>query len=204
MVTSDKIDQILPSIHKVQQAAGTIQKNTKGQVGTRNYNYANLNDTWDAIKELLNTNGLTVVQSPTSGQQNMGHHFQTTIFHESGQWVQETMQMVLQRDDPQSIGAAITYYRRYMLTSMLGLIPDDDNDARDQRLATAAQKAKIVGAVKLLYPELTKPEDIIQTIQNIVGKYPGNIRESEADDAVSTIKAFSAKPFGGDDNESTT
>lgn len=205
MVTSESVDKIMPSIHKVQQAAGVIQRNASGQVGQRSYKYANLNDTWDSIKGLLNDNGLTIIQSPTSGTNITGHFFQTTIYHDSGQWIQETMQMSLQRDDPQSIGAAITYYRRYMTTSMLGLIPDDDNDAREQRLATAEQKAKIIGAVKQLYPELTKPEDIISTIQNIVGKYPGNIRENEAEDAVNTIKAFSARPFSGEDkNESTT
>jgi hypothetical protein len=195
MKTSESVTNILKAVHEVQQAAGTIKKTARGQVGTRNYNYANLNDTWECISDLMARNGLTVVQSPTSGQANMGHFFQTTIYHASGEWMEETMQMVMQRDDPQAIGAAITYYRRYMLTSMLGLIPDDDNDAKDHRLATAVQKAKIVGAVRLLYPELNKPEDIIKTIQNIVGKYPGNIREDEAEDALNTIKAFSAAPF---------
>lgn len=203
MKTSESTKNIMGAIQAVQQNAGTVQKTTKGQVGSKVYNYANLNNTWDAVKDLLAQNKLVVVQSPTTGEQSMGQFFETKIYHiDSEEWISETMQMVLQRDDPQAIGAAITYYRRYMITSMLGLIPDDDNDAKDQRLATAQQKQRIVGAVKQLYPELTKPEEIVNTIQAIVGKYPGNIREDEAEDAVNLIKAFSAKAVLDDIDQS--
>jgi hypothetical protein len=202
MKTSESIEKIIPAIHAVQQQAGTIAKTTAGQVGTRSYKYANLNDTWEAVKGLLAQNKLTVIQSPTSGPQTIGQFFETTIYHESGEWIQETMQMTLQRDDPQAIGAAITYYRRYMLTSMLGLIPDDDNDARDHRLATAQQKVRIIGAAKQVYPELAvaKPEVIVATIQNMTGKYPGNIREDEAEDMINLIKSFTARELA-EDNE---
>jgi hypothetical protein len=191
MKTSQSIKQIMGAIQKVQQAAGTIEKASTGQVGTRQYKYANLNDTWEAVKALLQTNGLVVTQSPTMGGQSMGQFFSTTIYHvESGEWIEETMQMTLQKDDPQGIGAAITYYRRYMLTSMLGLIPDDDNDAKDHRLATADQKRRIIGAVKQIYPELHKPDEIVSTLMNITGKYPGNIREDEAEDMLALVLAF--------------
>lgn len=191
MKTSESIKSIMTAIHAVQQNAGTIDKTSKGQVGQREYQYANLNDTWIAVKPLLSQNKLVIVQSPTTGDTAIGQFFRTTIYHiESGEWIEETMQMTLQKNDPQGIGAAITYYRRYMVTSMLGLIPDDDNDAREHRLATAEQKRKIIGAVKLAFPEVSKPEDIVSTLQSISGKYPGNIREDEAEDVLSLIKAF--------------
>lgn len=185
---------IMLAIQNVQQAAETVSKATKGQVGSREYMYANLKDTWDAIKPLLKQNDLVIVQSPVTAENNVGGFFETTIYHtKSGESITKTMQMILQRDDPQAIGAAITYYRRYMITSMLGLIPDDDNDAKDHRLATAQQKAQMIGAVKLIYPELEKPQDIIETIQNIIGKHPSFIRETEAQEAIDTIKAFTKK-----------
>lgn len=198
MKTSESTKNIMNAIHSVQQNAGTVSKATKGQVGTRTYRYANLIDTWDAVKGLMGREKLVVIQSPTIGDsdsgavQTVGRNFFTTkIIHvESSEWIEETMEMILQRSDPQGIGAAITYYRRYMLTSMLGLIPDDDNDAKDHRLATAQQKQRLMGAVKQVWPEVTKPEDIVRTIQNICGKFPGNIREDEAEDMISLIKAF--------------
>jgi hypothetical protein len=195
MTRSDDIKEVMTAIKKVQQSAGTITKTAKGQVGqNREYMYANLKSTWDTIGALMETNGLVVVASPTTGTQAMGQFFETTIYHtESSQWISEMMLMVLQRDDPQAIGAAITYYRRYMLTSMLGLIPNDDNDARDHRLATAEQKRQLIGAVRLIFPDLEKPADIISTLQSITGKYPGNIREDEAEDCINLVRAFTSK-----------
>lgn len=193
MKTSESIKAIMKAIQNVQQGADPVKKTTTGQVGTRSYMYANMVDTWATIKDLLKSNNLVIVQSPTSGDNYVGHLFETTIYHtESGEWIRQQMNMVLQRDDPQGIGAAITYYRRYMVTSMLGLIPDDDNDASAHRLATSEQKAKIVGAVKLIFPEMNTPQEIITTIENIVGKHPSKIREDEADNAIKLIQAFTA------------
>lgn len=195
MKTSESITEVMKAIMKVQQAAGGVAKTARGQVGSREYSYANLSATWDTVGALMQSNNLVVVASPTNGDQAMGQFFETTIYHvASSEWITETMQMVLQRDDPQAIGAAITYYRRYMLTSMLGLIPDDDNDAADHRLATAQQKKQLIGAVKQIYPDLQKAEDIVSTLQNITGKYPGNIREDEAEDMINLVKAFSQAP----------
>lgn len=201
MIYMTETKNIMQAIQNVQQAAETVSKGTKGQVGSREYMYANLKDTWDAIKPLLKSNDLVIVQSPITAENNVGGFFETTIYHtKSGESITKTMQMILQRDDPQAIGAAITYYRRYMITSMLGLIPDDDNDAKDHRLATAVQKARMVGAVKQIYPDLEKPQDIISTLENIVGKHPSRIRENEADEAVKLIQAFTSKAV---DNETT-
>lgn len=192
MKTSEKASNVMKAIFNVQQAAGAIQKASTGQVGSRAYKYADLEDTWETAKPLMAKEGLAYTQSPTTGDSNMGQFFSTTIYHiDSGEWIQETMQMSVQKDDPQGIGSAITYYRRYMLTSMLGLVPkDDDNDAKDHSLATPEQKRRLVGAVKQINPDISKNEDIIQTILNITGKYPGNIREGEAEDAINLILAF--------------
>lgn len=193
MTTSESVTNIMDAIHKVQQNADPVKKNADGQVGQGKFRYANLVSTWGTVKDLLKSNGLTIVQSPTMGDHNVGQQFQTTIYHSSGEWVKETMQMALQREDPQALGAAISYYRRYMVTSMLGLIPDDDNDAKDHRLATAQQKAQWIGAVRLIYPDISKPQDIIQTIESIVGKHPSRIREDEAENTLNLIKAFTSK-----------
>lgn len=199
MTTSESVTNIMSAIHKVQQNADPVKKNASGQVGQGKFRYANLVSTWETIKDLLGSNKLTIIQSPTLGDHNVGQQFQTTIFHASGEWIKETMQMTLQREDPQALGAAISYFRRYMITSMLGLIPDDDNDAKDHRLATAQQKAQWIGAVKLIYPDISKPQDVIQTIENIVGKHPSRIREDEADNTLNLIKAFTSKEVKGED-----
>jgi len=194
------IKNVMAAIQNVQQQAEYIKKTADGQVGQGHFKYANLTSTWDAVKQLLKDNGLVVYQSPTftatttQGAVTTGKFFKTIIYHvESGESVTEVMDMVITRQDPQALGAAITFYRRYMLTSMLGLIPDDDNDAREQRLATGAQKLQIVGAVKLTFGDKDtewKPEQINKTIEDIIGKHPSQIREDEADNVIDLIKAY--------------
>lgn len=187
---------IMQAIFNVQQGAEYLQKTSTGQVGQGKFKYSNLTTTWDAIKQLLKENKLVIYGSPTSsdGKGSSGNFYKNTIHHlPSGEERTEYMMMVLTRQDPQAIGAAITYYRRYMTTTQLGLIPDDDNDAREQRLATAQQKISIVGAVKLTFGELDKkwlPEDINNTIQNIIGKHPSQIREDEADNVIDLIRSY--------------
>lgn len=190
--------EIMQAIMNVQQQAEYIKRESAGQVGQGHFKYANLTTTWDSVKQLLKENNIVVYQSPTSqygGSQ--GNLFKTTLFHtESGQSITEVMGMVITRQDPQALGAAITFYRRYMLTSMLGLIPDDDNDAREQRLATAQQKLQIVGAVKLVFGDAEKkltPQQINESIENIIGKHPSNIREDEAEHVIDLINAYQDK-----------
>lgn len=184
-----KVPGLMQAIQNVQQQADYIKKTADGQVGQGKFKYATLTNTWDSVRQLLKDNDLVVIQTPTSisGAQ----YFKTTLHHiPSGEAMSETMAMVLTRQDPQALGAAITFFRRYMLTSMLGLIPDDDSDAREHRLATLEQKRKIVGAVKLAFPDVTEPAQINQALENILGKHPSQIREDEADNAIELIKSY--------------
>ena len=184
---------IMRAIFNIQQQAEYLKKDSKGQVGQGKFGYTSLTGTWDAIKQLLKENEVVVYGSPSAKDDagHSGNFFKNTLHHlPSGEEKTEYMMMVLTRQDPQAVGAAITYYRRYMTTAQLGLIPDDDNDAREQRLATAQQKLQIVGAVKLIFPDVTTPEQINATLENICGKHPSNIRESEADNIIELIKAY--------------
>jgi hypothetical protein len=53
----------------------------------------------------------------------------TTLVHASGQWIKGEMPIITNKMDPQGLGSAITYYRRYSLAAMIGVAPDDDDDA---------------------------------------------------------------------------
>lgn len=51
----------------------------------------------------------------------------TKLTHtESGQWQSSIAVVPLPKADPQGMGSAITYARRYALTAMLGLVTEDD------------------------------------------------------------------------------
>lgn len=48
---------------------------------------------------------------------------------ESGEAYEEVVPLVLEKQTPQGLGSAITYFRRYGILSALGLVGDEDDDA---------------------------------------------------------------------------
>lgn len=94
--------------------------------------YASLNSVLDACRDALLQNGIAVVQSPAPAPEYLGGSFiglETRLIHgESGQWIASLMTIPLAKPDPQAMGAAISYGRRYALSAMLGIVSEDDND----------------------------------------------------------------------------
>ncbi len=108
-----------------QQEVPIIHKGTNGY----NYSYADLPDTIEIINPYLAKNKLGFTQLVGSA------NVKTIIFHwESGESL-ETITDIPQgvtlkgMNDFQVLGSAITYIRRYALSSALGLVTDSDPDA---------------------------------------------------------------------------
>ena len=55
--------------------------------------------------------------------------WETMLIHKSGEWISGYLPIKPKVDDPQGMGSAITYARRYALSAMLGIVADDDDDA---------------------------------------------------------------------------
>ncbi len=124
-----------------QQECPSIHKGTEGY----GYSYADLPEIKKVIDPLCAKHGLGYTQ-PIIGTQVC-----TTIFHiESGEIIEGAA------DIPQDIelkgmnafqvlGSAITYIRRYQLSSMLGIVTDKDNDANGEQVKSKpkAQKADV-------------------------------------------------------------
>ena len=90
--------------------------------------YVALDGLLDAVRPVLAANGLSFIQSPVSNGQHMG--VATLLMHESGEWIESDPFMLhAVKNDPQAGGSAITYARRYSLSSVLGVAWDDDDDA---------------------------------------------------------------------------
>ena len=85
--------------------------------------YAGLPSILDAIQVPLEESDLVFVQLPD------GENLTTIIIHtETGQFFQSSYKMSAKGNDPQSVGSAITYARRYALGAILGLNIDEDDD----------------------------------------------------------------------------
>lgn len=100
--------------------------------------YATLASVWDACRAPLTKNGISVVQSPKADGAMVT--LTTVLLHKSGQWFRDVLSIRAVNDTPQSIGSAVTYARRYALSAMAGVAPeDDDGNAGNGRDAAPQQ-----------------------------------------------------------------
>lgn len=92
-----------------------------------NSKYADLAAAVSMARPAFAKAGVAIIQAPTT----KGHLVRVTtlLAHGSGQWMKSTLGMLPTKKDPQGVGAAITYARRYSLLAMTGLAPEEDDDA---------------------------------------------------------------------------
>jgi hypothetical protein len=123
METSDSLANIAPALS---QLADKLQHALKDSTNAHfNSTYASLASVIDTIKPCLAEFGLAVVQSP--GWKDERVTVTTRILHASGEWIQSVAETPLPKANPQGVGSAITYLRRYSLASMLGISQEDDD-----------------------------------------------------------------------------
>ena len=145
-MTSEKIDLIAPALLAAQKEIGNATKNAKNPHFKNNY--ADLGAVIDAVKEPLNKAGIAILQSLSEGAD--GLHLTTRLLHTSGQFVEDTAFTPLPKNDPQGVGSATTYLRRYSLAAMLCITQEDDD-------GVAAMPAKPAPAKPQPKVESTKP-----------------------------------------------
>jgi hypothetical protein len=137
---SESITKLATALSEFQGSCPTVGK-TKTNPHFRS-KYAGLDDIIEAIKKPLSKCGLAFVQLPGDGD------LTTIIMHgESDQWIQSVMTVKPEKPNAQGLGSALTYARRYSLSSILGLaVGDEDDDGN----AAVAPKAKHQPTKKLL------------------------------------------------------
>lgn len=122
---SEQINELMGALSKAQGKIESAKKDKKNPFFKSSY--ADLASVWDACRSSLSESGIAVVQAmePVDGTLMLV----TTLGHSSGQWMKSYMPIVTQKQDPQSLGSAITYMRRYSLAAIVGVAPDEDDDA---------------------------------------------------------------------------
>lgn len=104
--------------------------------------YATLASVWDAIRGPLSRNGLSVSQVLETPDAGPGVIVRTILLHASGQWICSRYVMPIpDKLTPQAVGSAITYARRYALSAIVGIAPDDDDDGNAASVTPARQEA---------------------------------------------------------------
>lgn len=193
-----KISNLDKAIFNIQQEIDPIARSEKADIdGKYSYKYAGLPSIWEVLKVLLKKEGLLVKQpAVTWDGHTMGDFLKTTITHvETGESFTEYMRLIMRREDPQGMGAAMTYAKRYQLGNIFGIITEDDNDAKDHRLATAEQKKEWVRAytivAKKANPDASPTyNDFAKFLLEVYGKGINDIPAKDSQTVLDTIKAF--------------
>jgi hypothetical protein len=123
---------LFKSLAEFQQEVKVIHKATQGY----GYSYTDLPKIFSEINPLMKKHGLGFTQLINT---NEGHNYLVTIlFHvESGEVLESsTLVPIVQlkgMNEYQCFGSGITYFRRYCLSSILGLVTDKDTDASGEQ-----------------------------------------------------------------------
>lgn len=104
--------------------------------------YADLASVWDACRAPLAANELSVVQLVTAGD-DKHVSVETRLMHSSGESIASVCVVPVTQPTAQGVGSAITYARRYGLSAMVGVAPEDD----DGNAAVGASPRPVVAAV---------------------------------------------------------
>jgi hypothetical protein len=128
------------SLANFQQEVPTIHKATQGF----GYTYADLTAIYKVINPLMKKNGLGFTQLLQDNK------MVTIVFHiESGETIESRTDIPMNvqlkgMNDFQVMGSAITYLRRYSLSSVLGLVTDKDTDAGGEQVSKPKDEREIL------------------------------------------------------------
>lgn len=136
MLKSEQINELSAALAKAQGQIEGAKKSSSNPFFKSKY--ADLAECWNTCREALTANEISVIQMPEEINENGRLNITTMLAHSSGQYISSTLTMTVTKLDPQAIGSAITYGRRYALAAMVGLAQEDD----DGEKAMARQEKK--------------------------------------------------------------
>lgn len=151
------------SIGKLALALSKAQLEIKGAVKDSvnpffKSSYADLQSVWNAIREPLSKNELSVVQSTKCIDNKLS--VVTVLAHSSGEWISGEYPVLSTKPDAQGMGSGTSYARRYALAAMIGVYQSDD----DAQMAVTPDKKP---------PVKTKEFNINDYVINFGKKYKG-------------------------------
>lgn len=106
--------------------------------------YSDLSEVITTVKEPLNSEGITFLQIVVP------EGVETLLLHTSGEYISGVTPVVVSKpNDPQALGSAITYAKRYGLQAIVGVpSEDDDGEAAMGRNKTTPAKTAFKTTVK--------------------------------------------------------
>lgn len=174
MTKSDSIKELATALSKVQASVKKAIRNCNNPFFKSKY--ADLESVWDACRDALTSNGFSVAQM--LGQTPDGKPSLTTILaHSSGEFYQTEAPLPVAKGGAQDIGSAVTYFKRFQLSALVGIADQDDDDAESttEKETNPASPRKMAREMKVKQQEIAdNPGQYVPTF----GKYKGMPLES--------------------------
>jgi hypothetical protein len=153
------------TIAKLSEALSKAQGSIQGALRDRknpfyNSKYSDLASIWKCAREPLAQNGLAVIQG-TFITEDGKIILESKLTHLSGEWISSFYPVEPIKKDPQGLGSALTYARRYSLQSLLGICADDDDDGN---AASSAPRTQVASPPPV---QVIKPMPIPTPVQEI-------------------------------------
>lgn len=136
--------ELFAAFAKAQADMGDVVKGAENEAFKRNgkaSKYADLSAVIEAVRPALNKHGLSVIQAPAFDGELLS--IETWITHGGGGWMRSMLVLKPAQVNPQGIGSAITYGRRYALLSLAGVAPEDDDGQAASMGRSSADTPKI-------------------------------------------------------------
>jgi len=127
---------LFPAFLKAQKAMGDVLKTATNPAFKSKY--ADLAAVVEAVLPALHKNGFGLMQPPHSDGGLV--EVETVLLHESGGFIRSVLGLRPSKSDPQGVGSAITYARRYALQGLAGIAPEDDDGNAASGPRQTAQK----------------------------------------------------------------
>jgi hypothetical protein len=110
----------------------TVRTGRLGE-GERSFRYAPLSSGLDIVRKTLGQQEIATVQATAIDTVFGMVSLTTMLAHASGEWIASDWPVcpVAETANPQRMGAALTYARRYALFTLVGIAGEDDLDAPD-------------------------------------------------------------------------
>src|SRR5262249_21925746 len=115
--------------------------------GERSFRYAPLSSGLDIVRKTLGQYEIATLQTTAVDQAAGMVNLTTTLAHASGEWIAWDWPVcpIAEIANPQRMGAALTYARRYALFTLVGIAGEDDLDAPDICMSAPVTGASTTG-----------------------------------------------------------
>jgi len=169
--------------------------------------YADLTSVIDASRKALAENGLSIAQFPSADGSKVS--VRTVLAHKSGEWISDVLTLTASKPDPQGVGSAITYAKRYAWAAILGISADEDDDANEASAPNKSQRpvpeqngkaespktkfANIIGEWAKVAPEDRKA--VALQVAKAVGFDLGKATDDDFNKAAAYVQSNMSKPF---------